>query len=298
MIKNISNTKISKIKKIRSIFFTIALCALSLCLAFCPQTFAKAAKKAYRPYRRIAVSNLFLYDAAKFIAKPEVFSVRNIGNGYPGSGDILITMTSNQKRFASRNKSLTFFATSKGYNGGDCEYDYYDPAKIPFIILNVMKAISSNDPKNYPHYQKRLAIYQSILDSTLQVWKKNLKNLSVLDLTVHTGFIFSTGATKCVKPPREVLEAWKSGDIAHLQATIEQANQRHMLIVTDFATDPVVTQNVQKLAKKHFHMLKYQEGSFSSYLADNFGMLKKLLNEQTKTENSNANNKKIKPYKK
>ena len=286
---HMTKIKPNKIKNLKSIIFTFAVCTLLLC----SPAFAKArvARKVYRPHMRVAVSNSFLYDVASFIVKPEVYSVRNIGNAYPGGSDILVTMTSNHKRFASRNKSITFFATNEGYNGEGCEYDYYDPAKIPFITLTVMKAISTNDKKNYPHYQKRLAIYQSILDSTLQVWKKNLKHIAILDLTVHTGGILATGTERLVKPPKEVKEAWKNGDLAHLQATIEQANLRGLLVVTDFATDPAITQNVERLAKKHFHMSRYEGGSFSSYLTDNYAKLKKSLEKQKETEKTNANKK-------
>lgn len=284
---------IKNTKNLYSKLFALAVCVLLFCFAgsvvFAATT--KTKKKTYRPYMRVAVSNSFLYDVASFIVKPEVFSVRNIGNGSPGGSDIFVTMTSNQKRFASRNKSLTYFATTVGYDGTPCEYDYYDPSKIPYITLNTMKAISSHDRQNYTHYQKRLAIYQSILDSTLQAGKKLLQNITVLDLTGHTGYILSTCAKRCVKPPKEVVQAWKNGDIEHLQATIGQANFRNMLIATDFATDPIVTENVEKLATRHFHMTGYSGGSFSSYLAENFGMLKKLLAKPIEMEKTYESNK-------
>lgn len=293
MNNNDIGIRLKKTKNLYSKFFTFAICILILCLA-CSVSFAakaKTKKRIYRPRMRIAVSNSFLYDVANFIIKPEIFSVRNIGNGTPGGSDIFITMTSNQKRFASRSKSLTYFATTVDYDGSPCEYDYYDSSKIPYIILNTMKAISAHDKNNYLHYQKRLAIYQSILDSTLQVGEKLLKNITLLDLTGHTGYILSSCAKRCVKPPKEVVPAWKNGDIEHLQATIKQANLRNMLIVTDFATDPIIVENVKKLATKHFHMTGYEGGSFSSYLAENFGVLRDLLAKQTEMEKVNGSSK-------
>ena len=283
----------TKTKNLYSKFFAFAICILVLCLAgsvsFAAAT--KQKKQTYRPHMRVAVSNSFLYDVATFIAKPEIFSVRNIGNAAPGGSDIFVTMTSNQKRFASRNKSLTYFATTVGYDGEPCEYDYYDPSKIPYLTLNTMKAISNHDKANYQYYQKRLAIYQSILDSTMQVGKKLLQNITVLDLTGRTGYIVTSCAKRGVKPPKEAVPAWKNGDIEHLQATIKQANLRNMLIVTDYATDPIIVENVQKLATKHFHMTGYTGGSFSSYLAENFGALKKLLAKPIEMEKAYEPNK-------
>lgn len=64
---------------------------------------------------------------------------------------------------------------------------FLDPSMLPFIALGVMRSLSAIDPGHYPYYQRRLAEFQTRLDSVVRVGRQLLWNVEIFDLTGFAG---------------------------------------------------------------------------------------------------------------
>nr|WP_321503763.1 hypothetical protein [uncultured Dethiosulfovibrio sp.] len=60
---------------------------------------------------------------------------------------------------------------------------FSDPGTLPFIGQRVLVAMADLDPQGYEYYQRRLAEFQSRLDSTVSMGRKLLAGASILDLS-------------------------------------------------------------------------------------------------------------------
>ncbi len=59
---------------------------------------------------------------------------------------------------------------------------YYDPSTLPFLAQRVMNMLSGYDPVHYSYFQRRLAEFQTRLDSTVLVGRKLLKGTDVISI--------------------------------------------------------------------------------------------------------------------
>lgn len=57
---------------------------------------------------------------------------------------------------------------------------FYDPSTLPFIAQRIMNILSGFDPGNYSYYQRRLAEFQTRLDSTVLVGRQLLAGTHIL----------------------------------------------------------------------------------------------------------------------
>lgn len=60
---------------------------------------------------------------------------------------------------------------------------FSDPGTLPFVGQRVLVAMADLDPKGYEYYQRRLAEFQSRLDSTVSMGRKLLSGANILDLS-------------------------------------------------------------------------------------------------------------------
>lgn len=67
---------------------------------------------------------------------------------------------------------------------------FSDPGTLPFIGQRVMVAMTDLDPDGYEYYQRRLAEFQSRLDSTVSMGRKLLSGAKVLDLSGSQDALF------------------------------------------------------------------------------------------------------------
>ncbi|SMG10836.1 hypothetical protein [Dethiosulfovibrio salsuginis] len=73
---------------------------------------------------------------------------------------------------------------------------FSDPGTLPFIGQRVLVAMADLDPQGYEYYQRRLAEFQSRLDSTVSMGRKLLAGASILDLSGSQDRLFrATGCT-------------------------------------------------------------------------------------------------------
>lgn len=59
---------------------------------------------------------------------------------------------------------------------------YYDPSTLPFLAQRVMNVLSGYDPVHYSYFQRRLAEFQTRLDSTVLVGRKLLTGTDVISI--------------------------------------------------------------------------------------------------------------------
>ena len=161
-----------------------------------------------------------------------VHSVRR----YPGSGLVFALDKKDAERFGFKKQrselELLFERMPDTKQGRDSVFS--DPSILPFIAQRVLKAFSRHAPDSYPYYQRRLAEFQSRLDSTLEVGRHLLPPKKGIDLTGATGAWVRAAMPGMVRPPAKLWEAWRRGEsLEGLVAALNEAQVRGWIIVTD-----------------------------------------------------------------
>lgn len=67
---------------------------------------------------------------------------------------------------------------------------FSDPGTLPFVGQRVLVAMAELDPDGYEYYQRRLAEFQSRLDSTVSMGRRLLSGAKILDLSGSQGALF------------------------------------------------------------------------------------------------------------
>jgi hypothetical protein len=109
----------------------------------------------------------------------------------------------------------------------------FDPAMLPFIAQSVMKIMAEEDKVRYTYFQRRLAEFQSKIESTIDSGRHLLMNTKILDITGAEGTLLRSSLSGAVRPPSAVWEGWKAGDTKALKAALDEAQRRNWLILMD-----------------------------------------------------------------
>ena len=110
---------------------------------------------------------------------------------------------------------------------------FFDPATLPFIAQSIMKIIAEEDKAGYSYYQRRLAEFQSRIESTIDVGRNLLKEVKLLDLTGAEGPWVRSAVPGAVRAPAGVWDKWEKGDERSLKAALDEAVRRKWTIVLD-----------------------------------------------------------------
>ncbi len=94
---------------------------------------------------------------------------------------------------------------------------FSDPACLPFLGQRVLVAISDLDPNEYEYYQRRLAEFQSRLDSTVSMGRRILKGAEILTFSKNLEPLFAAAGCTVTLASDEML--------ASLQAALEPENE-------------------------------------------------------------------------
>lgn len=214
---------------------------LCLCLLAAPASAAN-----------FAVTSPWVYNIASFIAgdnkNVRPLSVWNAdGNAAfvssPRGGEYIIALDSKDAvrlRISLKNKRLFLLYENIPVTEGLVRTAFYDPATLPFIAQKVMKAMSAADSSRYSYYQRRLAEFQSRIESTLDVGKHLLGKAKILDLTGAQGEWVRSAVPGAVRPPKAVWQGWLDGDSEALRAALDEAARRKWLILLDPWTPAVI----------------------------------------------------------
>lgn len=209
---------------------------------------AEAAEKTLR----IAVTSPWLYEVASFIGGRQA-TVRSLSTwgaggelvrtGRPGSAEIIIAFDpADAARFKlnTNNKNVRLLYAKAAMSEEQLRCAFFDPAMLPFIAQEIMKIIAAYDQKNYSYYQRRLAEFQSRIDSTMGIGQHMLKGRHILDLTGAEGTWVRSALSDVVRPPAQVWRSWISGDSRALRAALDEAQRRGWLLLLDPWTPSVI----------------------------------------------------------
>jgi len=143
--------------------------------------------------------------------------------------------------------SVSFIFDGSSRPGSSREENFLDPAVLPFIGLRTLEILSAKDPSNYDYYQRRLAEFQTRLDSTVIVGRNMIGDRTILDLTWRYGRWIQAAAGSVIKPPDTVKAEWhRAQGLEVLDTAIEEARNRNWIIVAD----PWTPSHVREMAKK------------------------------------------------
>lgn len=201
---------------------------------------------------KIAVTSPWLYEVASFIGGRQV-QVRALSSwdeaghavvtGRPRSGELVIAFDpADAARFklGAQNKSLRPLYQKTPMSEDKLRAAFFDPAMLPFIAQEIMKIMAAADQKNYSYYQRRLAEFQSRIDSTMGVGRHLLAGVNMLDLTGAEGTWVRSAISGVVRPPDAVWAGWLAGDAVALRAALDEASRRGWLLLLDPWTPEVI----------------------------------------------------------
>ena len=201
---------------------------------------------------KIAVTSPWLYEVASFVGGRQVqvralSSWNEAGNtvvtGRPRGGELVIAFDpadAARFRIGPQNKNLKLLYQKTPMDEDKLRAAFFDPAMLPFIAQEIMKIIAAADQKNYSYYQRRLAEFQSRIDSTMGVGRHLLSGANILDLTGAEGTWVRSSISGVVRPPESVWTGWLAGDAAALRAALDEATRRGWLLLLDPWTPDVI----------------------------------------------------------
>ncbi|MCE5201889.1 MAG: hypothetical protein LLF78_05185 [Synergistaceae bacterium] len=143
-------------------------------------------------------------------------------------------------RISRSNKKLHLLYGSLSMTDEQLVTAFFDPAMLPFIAQNVMKIIAETDSKHYSFYQRRLAEFQSRIESTVDIGRYLLEKTKILDLTGAEGAWVRAAVPGAVRAPSYVWKVWLDGDTNALKAALDEAQKRGWLILLDPWTPPEI----------------------------------------------------------
>ncbi|MCD8164473.1 MAG: hypothetical protein LUE09_13905 [Synergistaceae bacterium] len=225
----------------RGLIFMLSFMAFVLILTFgCLGTEAAAAG-----IMKIAVTSPWLYEVASFVggrqAQVRVLSSWNeAGNtvvtGRPRAGELVVAFDPDDAarlKIGAQNKNLRLLYQKRPMSEDKMRAAFFDPSMMPFIAQEIMRIMAAADQKNYSYYQRRLAEFQSRIDSTMGIGRHLLAGVNMLDLTGAEGTWVRSSITGVVRPPESVWAGWLAGDSVALRAALDEASRRGWLLLLD-----------------------------------------------------------------
>ena len=84
----------------------------------------------------------------------------------------------------------------------------FNPSVLPFLSQRMLKILCELSPDNYAFYQRRMAEFQSRLESAVEVGRSLIHDTPILDLTGAISPWLRAASGKVVRPPDELWNAW------------------------------------------------------------------------------------------
>jgi hypothetical protein len=145
----------------------------------------------------------------------------------------------------------------------------FDPSTLPFLSQRLLVVLSRLQPDNYSFYQRRLAEFQSRLESTLEVGRIQIHGVKLLDLTEAASPWLKAAAATAVRPPDDIWAAWSKGErIKELTLAVAEAEKRGWWIVVDAWTPDKIRVHAVGARNNLFIKPPQNEEDFFTYLHD------------------------------
>ncbi len=121
------------------------------------------------------------------------------------------------------------------------ERNFLDPATMPFLGQQILKALAAFDNDNYQYYQRRLAEFQSRLESTVGVGRQLLSDIPVLNLSSELSLWMAAAGKRHVTPSWEMSQAWERGERLEIfERTLGEAQAGHLFVLYDNNMSPTL----------------------------------------------------------
>lgn len=145
----------------------------------------------------------------------------------------------------------------------------FDPSVLPFLSQRLLIVLCEIEPENYSFYQRRLAEFQSRLESALEVGRSLIPQEKMLDLTGSTGPWVRAAVSGAVRPPDDLWAAWAKGArVSDLTMALEEAKKRSWWIVIDAWTPSPVRSRVMGAYQNIYIKTPARDQDFFTYLHD------------------------------
>lgn len=160
----------------------------------------------------------------------------------------------------------------------------FDPSILPFLSQRLLIALSEISPENYPFYQRRLAEFQSRMESTREVGRSLIRDVGILDLSGAVNPWVAAAAGNCVRPPDELWRAWSQGArLPELTLAAKEAEKRGWWILLDGWTPAPIRSRIMGAHRNVFIDLPPPNMDFFDYLHD---IYLKIWSASTKAKQS------------
>ena len=114
------------------------------------------------------------------------------------------------------------------------DYFFADPSALPFIAQKVFTALSKFDPANYAYFQRRLAEFQTRLDSTVIVGRSLLFGSPVIYIGGNYKGMLTAAGCALIPIDEGRRRAWERGEeLDGLRALLEDSAGKKALVLVD-----------------------------------------------------------------
>ena len=125
----------------------------------------------------------------------------------------------------------------------------FNPSVLPFLSQRMLKVLCELNPDNYSFYQRRMAEFQSRLESSVEVGRSLIRDTPILDLTGAISPWLRAVSGKVVRPPDELWNAWSGNTrTPDLALAVREAESRGWWILTDAWTPAQIKTRVSSPA--------------------------------------------------
>jgi hypothetical protein len=267
----INKLKISILKRLAICFFTfIAVCLLS----------EPSISYAAQAERTVYASLPWLSGMARFI----VGTTMKIqpASTWSASGELRpVKLPKGASVIALDPLDASRMGLVKGDGGLSCLYDNlpiepssrltlpFNPSVLPFLSQRMLKVLCELSPDNYSFYQRRLAEFQSRLESAVEMGRSQIRGVPILDLTGAISPWLKAASAQTVQPPGELWLAWAgSTRTPELAMAVKEAEARGWLILADAWTPAQIKTRVANSARYVLITPPEADSDFFAYLQD------------------------------
>lgn len=114
------------------------------------------------------------------------------------------------------------------------DFFFADPSALPFIAQKIFTALSRFDPGNYPYYQRRLAEFQTRLDSTVIVGRRLLSGAPLIYLGGNFSGMLTAAGCSLLPVDDTLRSSWERGEeLEKLHSLLEDALGKRVLVLVD-----------------------------------------------------------------
>ena len=261
--------KRTDLKKYAHAMLAAVLLTLSAtaCLAAEPRTVSTTLPWLTSMARFIVGSTIHIQPLSKWEANGNLQSVRK-----PQADSIVIALDprdAKEHNLAAGSKGLHLLYENLPVTDTKMVTLPFDPSVLPFLSQRMLIVISELEPGNYPYYQRRLAEFQSRMESTLEVGRSLVKDSKLLDLTGAASPWIQAATTHAVRPPDDLWAAWAAGNkLNELTSALSEAGRRGWTVVTDAWTPGPVKSKIPENHKRIVLNEPAVDYDFFTYLHD------------------------------